>query len=163
MFGVEVFTLPFSEEVRGIDTQEVKDFLSERELLSFSDHFFVHQGVPYLLLVVSFRERSSSPKGSRAKGREEKKDWKRGLTEEEKSLYEVLRSWRRERAQRESVPLFVILTNKQLVEIVTSRPTSKTDLERIQGVGPITSDKYGEEILACLAKYNDLESAPEND
>lgn len=61
---VKVFTLPWQADV-GFDDAEVQAFLEQREALEVSDHFFVHEKTPALVLVVTYREAGPSlPKRS---------------------------------------------------------------------------------------------------
>ncbi|MEO7428843.1 MAG: HRDC domain-containing protein, partial [Acidimicrobiales bacterium] len=63
----------------------------------------------------------------------------------------ALRAWRRERSQADSVPAFVVLSDKHLDGIAERYPTTLTELRACPGIGPAKLDTYGEEILEVLA------------
>ena len=68
----------------------------------------------------------------------------------DEELFERLRAWRKERADEESVPAFVVFTDATLQLIAEQRPTSPAALLRISGVGPAKLDRYGEGLLAVV-------------
>jgi DNA helicase-2/ATP-dependent DNA helicase PcrA len=68
----------------------------------------------------------------------------------DEELFERLRVWRKERADEESVPAFVVFTDATLQLIAERRPTSQADLLRISGVGPAKLERYGEALLAVV-------------
>jgi DNA helicase-2/ATP-dependent DNA helicase PcrA len=68
----------------------------------------------------------------------------------DEALFERLRLWRKERADEESVPAFVVFTDATLQLIAEQRPTSAADLLRISGVGPAKLERYGDALLAVV-------------
>lgn len=66
-------------------------------------------------------------------------------------MFNILREWRSKRSREEGVPPYILFTNKQLVEIVNGKPSSLTDLEKVNGVGSVKVKKYGKEILELTA------------
>lgn len=75
------------------------------------------------------------------------------FTPEQQRLFDQLRSFRRERAHAEGAPPYVILTNRQLVELVRQRPQSRTALHQINGLGDKKIGKFGEGLLAILRNH----------
>jgi DNA helicase II / ATP-dependent DNA helicase PcrA len=68
----------------------------------------------------------------------------------DEELFERLRAWRKERADEESVPAFVVFTDATLQLIAEHRPTSEADLLRISGVGPAKLQRYGDAVLGVI-------------
>jgi DNA helicase II / ATP-dependent DNA helicase PcrA len=68
----------------------------------------------------------------------------------DEELFERLRAWRKERADEESVPAFVVFTDATLQLIAEHRPTSSQALLRISGVGPAKLERYGEALLEVV-------------
>jgi DNA helicase-2/ATP-dependent DNA helicase PcrA len=68
----------------------------------------------------------------------------------DEELFERLRAWRKERADEESVPAFVVFTDATLQLIAEHRPTSRAALLRISGVGPAKLERYGESLLEVV-------------
>ena len=61
-----------------------------------------------------------------------------------------LRDWRSSVAQKEAVPAYVVLTDKDLVGIATELPRTLGELARCRGIGPLRLERWGDEILAVL-------------
>ncbi|HSH03275.1 MAG TPA: HRDC domain-containing protein [Anaerolineae bacterium] len=64
--------------------------------------------------------------------------------------YELLHTWRKERAKERGVESDVILNRDTLWAIAHACPTTLTDLEAINGLGPYRRRTYGQEILDLL-------------
>ena len=68
-------------------------------------------------------------------------------------LYEALRIFRRDEAERQGVPAYVIFHDTTLMEIAARRPQRLNDLAAIQGVGQAKLQRYGEAVLAVVAGH----------
>ena len=64
--------------------------------------------------------------------------------------WEALRAWRLDVATRDSVPAFVVMSNRHLHAIGAMRPHSLDELRKCPGMGPTKLERYGDEILAVL-------------
>jgi len=69
---------------------------------------------------------------------------------DDEALFEELRALRRQIADREGVPAYVIFHDASLREMAARRPVDPDDLLDIGGVGEKKLDKYGEQFLALL-------------
>ena len=69
---------------------------------------------------------------------------------ENQALFEALRSWRREQAQSQHVPPYVIFHDATLAEIAAARPASLPALAKAGGVGQGKLDRYGEAVLKVV-------------
>lgn len=65
-------------------------------------------------------------------------------------LFVSLRSWRKELAQKEGVPVYTVFTNDQLAEISRLRCDSKAALQKINGIGRGRIEKYGAAVLEAM-------------
>jgi len=74
----------------------------------------------------------------------------RPLTAEERLTLEQLRVWRKELAERERVPLYMICPDKTLEHLVITRPSVLSELSNIYGLGPARIAKYGEQLLELV-------------
>jgi ATP-dependent DNA helicase RecQ len=66
-------------------------------------------------------------------------------------LFDALREARRELAVAAGIPPYVIFHDSTLREIAASKPRSLGELARVQGVGSVKLERYGEAMLAALA------------
>lgn len=68
----------------------------------------------------------------------------------DRELYEKLRLWRRDMADRRGVPAYVIFTDMTLREIAAARPTSIYDLLGVRGIGEEKAQKYGTAVISIV-------------
>ena len=66
------------------------------------------------------------------------------------SLWEALRDCRRELAEEQGVPPYVIFHDSTLVEMCSMVPKTLTDFAELSGVGERKLHKYGEQFLAAI-------------
>jgi superfamily II DNA helicase RecQ len=66
-------------------------------------------------------------------------------------LFDRLRDWRRERAQTDGVPAYVVFHDATLASIADERPTNRAALATVAGVGPTKLERYADEVLAIVA------------
>ena len=74
-----------------------------------------------------------------------------------------LRAWRSARARDDSVPAYVVAPDALLETLVELRPASMASLRRVKGIGPARLDRYGDEILAVLARDGGHVPPPDGD
>jgi len=66
------------------------------------------------------------------------------------NLFESLRSLRNRLSKEERVPAYIIFPDTTLKEMARNKPKNFIELERINGVGKIKLQKYGEEFLSVI-------------
>lgn len=71
----------------------------------------------------------------------------------DEALVAALRAWRTERARADAVPAYVIAHDALLLAIVEDRPATPAALRRVKGMGPAKLERYGDEILAIVARH----------
>jgi ATP-dependent DNA helicase RecQ len=69
----------------------------------------------------------------------------------DEGLFERLRAWRRRRAEQEDVPAFVVLHDSALKAIAAMRPTSRTALAGVPGIGAAKLERFGDDLIALVA------------
>ncbi len=77
-----------------------------------------------------------------------------GLSEADLALFEALRSHRLEVARLESVPPYVVASDRTLREIATLRPRDRDELCMAHGIGPSKAEKYGAGLLEVVAEHD---------
>ena len=157
---IRVITLRFSIAMDGFDDTLLTEFIKDKSVISLREHFFIRNETPYLVVLVVYDPVQEAvpghATGSEA-GKRKKRDesWRALLQDRDMPLFDSLRSWRSERCKKEGVPPYVICNNKQLANIVKACPQSIAALMRIDGMGKIKAEKYGQEILALLKDKNE--------
>lgn len=79
------------------------------------------------------------------------KDVLAALDGDQTVVFERLRAWRKDEAQRQHVPPYVIFHDATLAEIAMRRPSSRPALAAVSGVGEGKLDRYGEAVLEVVA------------
>ncbi len=89
-------------------------------------------------------------KEERRASRDAKNAVKQGFEGEEAKLFEALRSWRRDAAQTQGVPPYVIFHDATLAAIVRAKPSDLSALGRVSGIGEAKLKRHGTELLALV-------------
>jgi ATP-dependent DNA helicase RecQ len=74
------------------------------------------------------------------------------LPPEAQPLFEALRKMRSEIARAESVPAYVVASDRTLRDIAVMRPRGLEMLKLAHGIGPAKAERYGARILAVVAR-----------
>ncbi|PIE75208.1 MAG: hypothetical protein CSA18_01065 [Deltaproteobacteria bacterium] len=80
-------------------------------------------------------------------------DYKSVLSEVDFSLFLKLREWRKDKAEKEGIPVYTLFTNAQLAEIAEKKISSLTKLKKIEGVGDARIEKYGELVIQIVKNF----------
>ena len=74
------------------------------------------------------------------------------LTSEGYDLFEKLRALRLEIAREESMPPYIIFSDKTLIDMCVKKPTNKEEMFNVSGVGEHKFAKYGERFIEAICK-----------
>jgi len=69
------------------------------------------------------------------------------------NLFDALRQLRLSIAREEQVPPYVVFTDRALQEMAATLPQSKQEFVKINGVGPVKWEKYGERFLEVIRNF----------
>ncbi|MBL8375782.1 DNA helicase RecQ [Accumulibacter sp.] len=100
---------------------------------------------------LKLRRRLDRPKGKEARGKVPSRSASSAPTDNS-PLLARLRSWRSEKARAQGVPAYVILHDRTLHEIASLLPDSPPALLGVPGIGLAKARRYGDELLALVAK-----------
>ena len=83
---------------------------------------------------------------------EKKKEQKQklGAIEYDTDLFEKLRQWRSGVAREKGLPAYMVFSDATLQQIAATRPSSRSGLETISGIGEKKLALYGEAVLAVV-------------
>jgi len=71
----------------------------------------------------------------------------------DEELMELLREWRRQEAAEAKLPAFCIFTDATLTALAEAVPRDEAGLLRIHGLGRTKVDRYGDHVLAIIARH----------
>ena len=69
-------------------------------------------------------------------------------------MFDTLRKWRKEIADEESKPAYMILSQVTLIEIANKKPQTIKELLEIRGIGKQKAERYGQTILDIILDKN---------
>lgn len=75
------------------------------------------------------------------------------IPHEDRILWEALRAKRRQLAQEQGVPPYVIFHDSTLMAILSARPRSLKEMGHVAGIGDSKLDRYGEAFLDVVNEY----------
>jgi superfamily II DNA helicase RecQ len=128
---------------------EMNAFLRSHRVLAVKKEFVADGENSFWTFCVEYLE--SAPAGNAPPGgRLPKVDYKEVLKPEEFEVFSRLREWRKGVAEKEGVPVYTVLTNEQLAQIIQKKASSKAALKEIEGVGEARVEKYGDAVLHVL-------------
>lgn len=70
----------------------------------------------------------------------------------DEELLELLKAWRKQRAEADEVPAYVVFSDATLEALAEVKPTSSKALLGINGIGPAKLERFGEDLLEILVK-----------
>lgn len=108
------------------------------------------------LVVIRRDETTQAARGSKRKAAKPvAKELPLGLpATENETLFEALRALRKRLADQEALPAYIILSDKVLHLLSTSRPTTIEEFGNISGIGEYKKKKYGKEFVEVIRKYD---------
>jgi ATP-dependent DNA helicase RecQ len=69
------------------------------------------------------------------------------------ALFESLRSLRKELANAQGVPAYIVFSDKVLMELAARRPATEPEMLEVSGVGPAKLERYGRVFLELLGRH----------
>ncbi|PID71604.1 MAG: helicase [Desulfobulbus propionicus] len=69
------------------------------------------------------------------------------------AFFTQLKKWRTDKARELGVPAFHILHQKTLVQVAVHLPDTIKALQTVKGIGPVTAERFGEELITMAQKY----------
>lgn len=108
------------------------------------------------LVVIRREETNETKQGRKRKVPLPGKELPLGLPDtENEALFEALRKLRKRLADEEALPAYIVLSDKVLHQLSTSRPATIEEFGNISGIGEYKKKKYGKEFVALIRKFSD--------
>jgi superfamily II DNA helicase RecQ len=140
---IRIFTIPFDTDKELFHDEQLVEFLLNKRILRLHPEFFQKDGSVYWTVFVEYETVIGGDKDA---GIER-------LNEPQKLLFKRLREWRKNKSEKEGVPVFIIATNKQLAEVVLKAPSTLASLREIHGFGKKKIERYGNEVTGIIKAF----------
>ncbi len=128
------------KEARGI----ARKFLLNKRINALRPEFFQAHGKTYWSLFVDYEVVSPASDKDTS-----------DLNEPQQLLYQRLREWRKEKGEKEKIPVFIIATNDQLRQLVKRAPRNPDALRQVRGFGKKKTQRYGPELVELITAFYD--------
>lgn len=154
----KTFTIPVCDPEAA--ERDLNAFLRSHRILTVSRRWVDLGSSSFWAVWVDFLE--SHPAGSMGTGNNVsrgKVDYRDKLKPEDFDVFVQMRQLRTQLAQEDGVPLYRVMTNDQMSQMIEDRVRTKADLARITGFGEARAEKYGTQLLDFLNRI--WESASE--
>ncbi len=147
----KTFTIP----VRDPETAErdLNAFLRSHRILTVARRWVDLGANSFWAVWVDFIEsRVAGPGGPPNGAVRGKIDYREKLKPEDFDVFVQMRELRTQLAQEDGIPLYRVMTNDQMAQMVENRARTKADLARISGFGEARIEKYGPRMLEFLSR-----------
>lgn len=144
---IKIITIPFEVSIQGFDSELLDQFCMNKVIHQLQAQFFTTDSGHYWTFMIQYD--IVEGKGESRKHGEVTAD----LDEGQKLLYENLRIWRKQRANQEGIPVYLIAKNAHLVLMVKKRVLSMKGFDLIKGFGKMKREKYGKDIIHIIQTF----------
>jgi superfamily II DNA helicase RecQ len=129
---------------------ELNRFLGSHRVLAVDRHFIPNAESSAWSVAVDYEDgaASTATPANQDKGRV---DYREVLDPATFALFAALRTKRKELAEQEGVPAYVIVTNEQMAQIARMRAASLDDLKQVAGIGENRLRRYGRALIDTVA------------
>ena len=142
--NIKVFNIRLAKEFCQEDQDKMNAFLDRVEVQLTSANFVTTGSKDYWSVVVFHSQKISG------KSKLESKPTEEALSQEQSKVFNALRLWRNDLAQKLDWSSFRICHNSHLIAVAKSNPQTLAELEQVSGFGKNRTERYGEDILAVL-------------
>lgn len=136
---LEILSLPVPAPGETIDDDALTEAVGAADIKSFDSHVIHGAGGPRLVLVLGLAaatQRVRTPEPT--------------LTGDDRDLFDGLRAWRNGFAQSRGLAPYLVLSNRTLAAVATTRPREIDALLTLPGIGEAKAALYGAELLLQL-------------
>jgi superfamily II DNA helicase RecQ len=146
--AIACFWIPAKDPADAQD--ELNKFLASHRVLAMDRHFVANGNESAWGVAVDYADagRASQTSGGPDKSRV---DYREVLDPATFAVFAALRTRRKELAEQEGVPAYVIVTNEQMAQIARMRAASMDELKQVAGLGENRLRRYGRALLETIA------------
>ena len=121
----KIITIPFNNNTETFSDEILTNFTINKRVKHQSIEFFLAEGKPYWTVFLEYDTILEDNTESEISG----------LSDAEKMLFDRLKQWRREKANDEGVPVYIIATNREIKDVIKASPKNVEEVSAIKGFG----------------------------
>ena len=138
-------------------TDSINRFCAQHSIESVEKHFVANGECSFWTFCIKWLECSSVP--LKTSGHFDKNkprvDYQTYFENpEDFTLFDELRQLRNILAKEGGVPAYSIFTNVQLAEMIDQKVTTKVELQKLEGIGEMKMEKYGDKVIELITEVN---------
>lgn len=142
--NIKVFNIRLAKEFCQADQDKMNHFLDSVEVRLTSTNFVTTGTTDFWSAAVFYVPKEAKKGNTTTKLSEEE------LSQAERNIYNALRLWRNDLAEKLEWSAFRVCHNSHLMAVAKTNPRSIEELEKVTGFGKARTEKYGEDIMAIL-------------
>lgn len=142
--NIKVFNIRLAKEFCQHDQDLLNQFLDSVEVKLTSTNFVTSGTKDFWSVAIFYSLKINM------KDKTDARFLKENLQSDEQRIFDALRQWRNDLAQKLNWPAFRICHNSHLIAIAKTNPQTLEELENVTVFGKKRTEKYGEDILAVL-------------
>lgn len=143
---IDIITVPFDVAMGEFKKDIIDKNINTRKILNYNAKMIKVGGKYFWSILVEYEEYEGMEKI-------QKLDKKNEFSEAQKALYQSLVNWRKEKSTTLGLPAYVLCNNAQISDIVRTKPTTKTELLAINGIGEKKVNEYGDDIIKIITDF----------
>jgi len=129
---------------------DLNKFLAAHRVLAMDRHFVANGNDSAWSVAVDYADGGRASQTGNAPDKS-RVDYREVLDPATFALFAALRTKRKELAEQDGVPAYVIVTNEQMAQIARMRAASMDDLKQVAGLGENRLRRYGRALLETIA------------
>ena len=133
---IKIITLKFDHEKGEFDQTKLNKFVEEYQINTLKGEMFEQNGDRFWSILLHYEKAKVS------------------LNDDDKKLYDFIRNWRSEKGREKGLPVYIVLTNEQIVQIIRLKPVTKEELRKVKGFSDNKVKEYGDEIISLFSKVS---------
>jgi superfamily II DNA helicase RecQ len=141
----KIITIPFDRVHKGFNEEVLSKFILNKQVKFHRAEFFQDGEDAYWTIFLEY-----DPLLEKAAEREIER-----LNEPQRLLLDRLKAWRKEKGEKDGVPVYIIGTNRELADIAVQAPRTLEALKAVKGFGKGKLAKYGKEIIDIINAFYD--------
>ena len=137
-----IITIPFDSKLNGFSDEELNSFCLNKRILDRKVEFFSRNGEAWWTLFLEYDPLLAGDEKTTSR-----------LNEPDQLLYQRLKEWRKMEAEKNGMPVFIVATNRELLELVRLKPTTLEGIKQIRGFGRKKLERYGKPVLKVISEF----------
>lgn len=146
--AIRIFTIPFDPVNQIFSDEELRKFLLNKHVKRMQTEFFKMDQNAYWTVFIEYDPVLEPHTPGEAIH----------LDQHQKMLYQRLKQWRNETAEKNGHPPFFIGSNALLMDIAEKAPVTTEALREIKGFGAKKTEKYGKAIIGVIRAFYEKET-----